>query len=415
MKWTFSHDKVRNQVSKTLQSYPDAILVRWYNSDTGKMNGEKIKAIHDSRTPDADGFAKTALYAAACSTSARDPVLFVCIAGSEQWFGKEGPEHMYFRRVQLRREVLEPKMILDTVFFTKSNLSAECDFANMGVSMDLQPLNPRILKPQQLCLDEIQTDIQFDGNAVLDDLDDLHSDGTEAVNRWSGIKKLGADNLSAEFKAVKKLTIKIQGKHGPKVCFDYEGDKLWVPKEKQEATRPYADNPNIQFLVRWGPNGFEFMVEDADYVCPDENEVHAKWTGKQLNTDKIPVKSMPQAIKSIGFQQLRGRNLSSFVQLDGQQDRYWLPASVTETILMRLKQDMSIDITAESVKKGAEYQYLHHHFLNRTEEMRKRGNARVVGQPNPEILISIVDADGLEYVFQRLTEKEKKRKMDQIS
>jgi hypothetical protein len=246
-------------------------------------------------------------------------------------------------------------------------------------------------------------------------LDDLQSDGTEAVSKWSGIQKLGAYNLSAEFKAVKQLTIKTQGKHGLKVCFDYEGSKLWVPKEKQEATRPYADNPNIQFLVRWGPNGFEFIVEDAENVCSDENEVHAKWTGKQLNTAKIPVKSMPQAIKSIGFQQLRGRNLSSFVQLDGQQDWYWLPASVTETILMRLKQDMSIDITTESVKKGAEYQYLHHHFLNRTEEMRKRGNARVVGQPNPEILISIVDADGLEYVSQRLTANEMKRKIDQIS
>jgi len=415
LKWGLSHDKKRNQLSKALHSFPDALLVRWYNSDTGKMNGVTINAIHDSRTPDANGWVRTALYAAACSTSAREPVLFVCIAGSEQWFEKEGPEHMYFRAVQLQREVLGPKMILDTVFFTKSNLSAECEFANMGVSVDLQPLRPRILKPQQLCLNEIQTDIEIDGIAVLDDLDDLQSDGTEAVSRWSGIKKLRAENLSAEFKAVKQLTIKTQGKHGPKVCFNYEGDKLWVPKEKQQATRTYADNPNINFLVRWGPNGFEFMAEDAENVCADENEVHAKWTGKQLNADKIPVKPMPQAIKSIGFQQLKGRNLSSFVQLDGQQDRYWLPASVTETILMRLKQDKSSDITVDSVKKGVEYQYLYTHFLKRTEEMRKRGKARVTGQPNPEILISIVNADGLEYVSQRLTEKEKKRKIDQIS
>ena len=415
LKWCLSHDKERKQLSKILLSFPDAMLVRWYNSDTGKMNGVTINAIHDSRTPDANGWGRTALCTAACSTSARNPYLFVCVAGSEQWFGKEGPDHMYFRPVLLQREVLEPKMILDTVFLTKSNLSVECDFANMGVSVDLQPLRPRMLKPQQLCLNEIQIDIEIDGNAVLDNLDDLQSDGTEAVSKWSGIKKLRAENLSAEFKVVKQLTIKTQGKHGPKVCFDYEGDKLWVPKEKQEATRSYADNPNINFLVRWGPNGFEFMMEDADNVCPDENEVHAKWTGKQLNADKIPVKPMPQAIKSIGFQQLRGRNLSSFVQLDGQQDRYWLPASVTETILMRLKQDKSIDITAESVKKGAEYQYLHNRFLKRTEAMRKRGNARVTGQPNPEIIISIVDADGLEYVSQRLTEREKKRKIDQIS
>jgi hypothetical protein len=62
---------------------------------------------------------------------------------------------------------------------------------------------------------------------------------------------LRSENLSAEFKPVKRLTIKTQGKHGPKVCFDYEGEKLWVPTQKQKATRSYADNPNINFLVRW--------------------------------------------------------------------------------------------------------------------------------------------------------------------
>lgn len=413
-KWCLSHDKGRKQLSQYLHSYPDALLVRWYNRDSSKMNGITINAIHDTRSPDLNGWFRTALMAAACSTSTADPVLFVCVAGSEQWFGQEGPEHMYFRRVALRRVVLAPKMVLDTVFLTKRNLPSECDFANMGVNVDLQPLRPRILKTQQLCLSEIQTDIEIDDNAVLDDLDDLRSDGTEAVCKWSGIKVLRSENLSAEFKPVKRLTIKTQGKHGPKVCFDYEGEKLWVPTQKQEATRSYADNPNINFLVRWGPNGFEFLAEDAENVCPDENEVNAKWAGKQLTADKIPVKSKPQAIKSIGFQQLKGSNLSGYVQLDGREDRYWLPKSITEGVLMILARDSGIDITVKSVKKGVEYHYLDGYFLKHTEEMRERGKVRVAGQPNPEILIDIVDADDEVILFQRLTERGK-RKINQIS
>jgi hypothetical protein len=265
-----------------------------------------------------------------------------------------------------------------------------------------------------LCLSEIQTDIEIDDNAVLDDLDDLRSDGTEAVCKWSGIKALRSENLSAEFKPVKRLTIKTQGKHGPKVCFDYEGEKLWVPTQKQEATRSYADNPNINFLVRWGPNGFEFLAEDAENVCPDENEVNAKWAGKQLTADKIPVKPIPQAIKSIGFQQLKGSNLSAYVQLDGREDRYWLPKSITEGVLMILKQYSGIDITVKSVKKGVEYHYLDGYFLKHTEEMRERGKVRVVGQPNPEILIAIVDTADEVILSQRLTERGK-RKINQIS
>ena len=232
----------------------------------------------------------------------------------------------------------------------------------------------------------------------------------EAVCKWSGIKALRSENLSAEFKPVKRLTIKTQGKHGPKVCFDYEGEKLWVPTHLQEATRSYADNPNINFLVRWGPNGFEFLAEDAENVCPDENEVNAKWAGKQLSADKIPVKPIPQAIKSIGFQQLKGPNLSAYVQLDGQEDRYWLPKSITEGVLMKLKEDSGIDITVKSVKKGVEYHYLDGYFLKRTEEMK----VRVVGQPNPEIRIAIVDAAEVIHLSTRLTERGK-RKINQIS
>jgi hypothetical protein len=119
-------------------------------------------------------------------------------------------------------------------------------------------------------------------------------------------------------------------------------------------------------------------------------------------------------IKSIGFQQLKGSNLSAYVQLDGREDRYWLPKSITEGVLMILKQRSGIDITVKSVKKGVEYHYLDGYFLKHTEEMRERGKVRVVGQPNPEILIAIVDAADEVILSQRLTERGK-RKINQIS
>ena len=73
-KWCLSHDKGRKQLSQSLHSYPDALLVRWYNRDSSKMNGITINAIHDTRSPDLNGWFRTALMAAACSTSTADPV-----------------------------------------------------------------------------------------------------------------------------------------------------------------------------------------------------------------------------------------------------------------------------------------------------------------------------------------------------
>ena len=81
---------------------------------------------------------------------------------------------------------------------------------------------------------------------------------------------------------------------------------------------------------------------------------------------------------------------------------------------MILKQYSGIDITVKSVKKGVEYHYLDGYFLKHTEEMRERGKVRVVGQPNPEILIAIVDAADEVILSQRLTERGK-RKINQIS
>ena len=252
-------------------------------------------------------------------------------------------------------------------------------------------------------------------NIVSENLVDLQSEGTEAVCKYEGMRKLSHEHLSADFKPVKWLKIRKQGMHGEKACFDFEGAIFWVPQEKQAAVKAYAGKPNVNFLVRWGANGFEYMVEDSEKISQDENEVYSKWTGKPSNCDKIPVQPVPQAIKSIGFDKLKGHNYSSYVQLEGKPDRYWLPASVTETIIMSLLRDRKVDINDNSDRKGREYDYLNDYFLKRTEEMQKDGKVRVKGQANPEIRISIVDDQGRAYVSQRLTEREKKRKIDLIS
>jgi len=85
--------------------------------------------MHDSRTPDDGSWGVIALHAAACCTSATDPVMFICAAGCERWFGEEGAESMYFRKVHIRRFPIEYKMILDMYFLTGIVVPSECTWA----------------------------------------------------------------------------------------------------------------------------------------------------------------------------------------------------------------------------------------------------------------------------------------------
>ena len=106
---------------------------------------------------------------------------------------------------------------------------------------------------------------------------------------------------------------------------------------------------------------------------------------------------------------MKGQSLSSYVQLDGE-NRYWLPSSITELILTRLKVDTGIEIRSDEAAVGWQYDYLNEYFVLRTEEAK----VRVSGKRNAEISVSILDADGNTYISQRLTHSSRKRRREDI-
>ena len=176
--------------------------------------------------------------------------------------------------------------------------------------------------------------------------------------------------------------------------------------EKHAALSEHAHDSSKTILIRWGPNGFEFKVETQE----DQNaNVNRKWCGRPAHSESIPIRQDAQAIKGIGFRKVKGQSLSSYVQLDGE-NRYWLPSSITELILTRLKVDTGIEIRSDEAAVGWQYDYLNEYFVLRTEEAK----VRVSGKRNAEISVSILDADGNTYISQRLTHSSRKRRREDI-
>ena len=395
----------RKDLTESLKSYPDALLARWINSLTGKMNGEVINGVHDTRSPDQSAWSQVLLHAAACSIG--DPFLFVCVRGYEQWFSENGPNQMYFRVLRLRRKAMAPKMHLDTWFPTKDKVPSECNFEAMGVDIDSLSMKPVVVKSQHMNAAEIQIDITIDGNDLVQHVDDLQSDGTEAISKYAGCRLVKEEHLSSEFRPIKQLIIRPLGqKSTPRCCFNYEGAWFFSSSEKHAALSQHAHDSSKTILIRWGPNGFEFKVEMQE----DQNaNVNPKWCGRPAHSESIPIRQDAQAIKGIGFRKVKGQSLSSYVQLDGE-NRYWLPSSITELILTRLKVDTGIEIRSDEAALGWQYDYLNEYFVLRTEEAK----VRVSGKRNAEISVSILDADGNTYISQRLTHSSRKRRREDI-
>ena len=396
-------DVYRKNLSESLKLYPDALLARWINSLTGKMNGEVINGVHDTRSPDQSAWDQVLLHAAACSIG--DPFLFVCVRGHEQWFNQPGPKQMYFRVVRLRRKAMAPKMHLDTCFLTQDNVPSECNLEAMGVDVDSLSMKPVVVKSQQMKAAEFQTDITIDGNDLVQPVDDLQSDGTEAISKYAGCRSVKEEHLSSEFKPIKELIIRRVGKKStPRCCFNYQGAWFFSPPQKHAALSEYADDRSKTILIRWGPNGFEFKVETRE----DQNaNVKFEWCGRPANSESIPIRQDAQAIKGIGFKKVKGQSLSSYVQLDGE-NRYWLPSSITELILTRLRVDSGIEVGSNEAPLGWQYDYLNDCSILRTEEAK----VRVCGKGNAEISVSILDADGNTYISQRLTHSSRKRRWE---
>jgi len=204
----------------------------------------------------------------------------------------------------------------------------------------------------------------------------MQSDGTEAVSKYAGRQCVREEYMPREFRPLHALTIKPLGRNSKSRCLlNYEGAWFWVT-----SAEPYANDPRYNILVRWGSNGFETMVIETEHTV----SLKEKYVGNPAASDKIPILEQPQSIKNIGFRKWKGTKLSSYVQLAEAETRYWLPVSLTEIILIKLREELGIEISEENVQSDCPNKY----FIHRPGA----DSIRVNGKPNPEPLISITDA-----------------------
>lgn len=417
--WLGEHPLGRKRLSSDLSAYPDGYVIRYVNRDTYRMNGVTVSGIYNTRSPDTSGWYRTMLNAAACSMSGAPPVMYICVGGCEKWFGEEGPDCMFFRRVQLSRTPIFPRQSLETVFLSPVALPPGCSFDGLGVDVERLKQRPCVLTSQQLQPNELQIDIGIDadGSQSLPELSELLSDGTDAVSKWGSYRNVSQEYMPEEFRPIKALAIRRVGRNAvERCCINYESDVFLVPPGKHCALASYVNDPDHVIYVRWGPNGFEFEARptsratgrDVTEARPTGRAAEGEiWSGRPSTSDKIPVLDHAQPIKGIGFKPAKGSKMSSFVQLGS--ERYWLPASITEQIVLRLKNDLGVTVTSNNT---VQYNYLDGYSLLRNEACK----VRVSGKSNEETLIYILDADGRHCITQKLTRSAnsaKKRKRDE--
>jgi hypothetical protein len=93
----------REDSDKTIQNMPDGFLYRFFNEKTGKSNSVVVSPTTEKY---GDAFTLMQKVLAWGSTCGEDPILYVCVAGSEQYLRKRGgPLNLFFREVSLSHNV----------------------------------------------------------------------------------------------------------------------------------------------------------------------------------------------------------------------------------------------------------------------------------------------------------------------
>ena len=428
MKWLTTHQGNRQAVSEELKtSNPDGLLIRSINSDTGKMNGVVVNGIHGTVKPDRSAWPQMLATLAACCTSGTGPVVYFGVTGGQTHLGQPGPKNMYFRAIPFNRFCTGPNMNLVTHFLANYDLPNECNFESMNVDVDsLTYLKPCVTKHAHLRTQDIQIDISIDDNSELSKLEDLISEGTEAISKFQGGIRLAKEEyLPAEFKLVKETQIRGIGRYKTeRVVINYEGRWLWVPKNHHESLKEYANDPKYTVFVRWGEHGFEAKIQaQEDHAGTDicsnptgpggtanlTDMTREKFLGKPSAMGNIPVGQ--HKITGVGFRKhCTSQDMMCYIHIDlhDSQNYFNLPNSLTQQILLKRK-FLGAEITQHDI--DIRFDFLDQCFLLRKAE----GLIRVSGQRNAEPPVSITDSNGTDIYQQHETAKSaKKRTIESI-
>jgi len=352
--------------------WPDAILARTSNSDTGKMNGVEIHAQLKGRGSDDNGWNPFALVAAACSIKGgKHPTMMVCVAGLDKFFGvtdslrKPLIRHLYFRAVPLICEPVFPRVTLQTFYIGTQNNEWE----QINVRPEELKFNPAIT-PLPLRRDEILTEISIPENFSPDELPDMKSTCSEAVakltglpkgvqyateynmptepSQWSEVKmglkqgraKKGEEKVKKQF-----LKFKFKGQwHWMPLASELEFRKVYRLKSGKELTPDAL--PNIKCTFHWGNAGFVCSFDDiVDATEIEGNTSNAPphaiipgtmHIGNISKSTDIPVSINGHLIETGGFQQ-RGKETRCFISLKGLVERFFLPGSIKDHLLALAK------------------------------------------------------------------------------
>jgi hypothetical protein len=415
------HHHRKQDIATWLRDRPDALILRWINSWTQKMNGVVVNGLFHGRSVDSGAWDRTLLHIAACCTNGAHPVLFLCVGGWEALFDSNNPplKHLYFRRVQLQRYstgLSEP----DTFFLSDAEPKRGWDALHVDVD-SLTSLKPRVMQDhlfQRLVKDEskcseVGADIAIEGAAPISALLDCDSARASEMGIFRGICLAKAENMPEVFTPVTRLLLGHIGKSKTERCrFQVRGAWFWVPAAAHEKLKCYvgqvgnAGNSGIKLQVRWGDRGLECTAEDdgaATMICSVAAEPPAspslslaEPTGRRLigqpsACELIPVQEQPHAIKSVAFRRVKGTRLSAYLEL-GCGRYFYVPCSLTEQILVKMETEQGV--SASDIRHDVQFDILNSFFLLRQSEHR----IRVREQMNAEALMKIVDQNGLDVI-----------------
>jgi hypothetical protein len=357
---TFDHKKSRKltckdkaDANKWISKHPDAILVRYANSYTNKMNGVAVHADLDGRSPDINSWNPTAMVIAACAMTGKDPILFTCVGGTERFFGfndsiaKPLIRNLYFVATTIVRTPIFPRIELQTYFLHKYQV--QFDLSRVNVRAEDLTFNPIIAKGL------IKTDTLTEISIPLDYRPELHNDTcSEAVEKFTGlskgIKAASKDNMPTEPSRWTELAVGTIGRgRTQRVKFRFKDQWVWLPKKHEAFIREHVLNkPNVDCTFQWGPSGFVCAINaipDAETaITPTEAPLkpvtdtpQILYTGAVAASAKIPVSIHGHIIESGGFVKRNGEKPQCFIALVGELKRFWLPASLSERMFHMTK------------------------------------------------------------------------------
>ena len=390
-------EKRHSDFRKQLIDTPEAFLMRYHNSRTGKVNGLTIRghcATRSGRSKSA--WAMTAEALGWASTCKNDSFLFICVAGDTG--GEEGGvsgladmSNMYFRMLVVKRtgdpSVTRTCLPWHCNFKNDNHKNRVTDWATIGVRVDEQEnLRYALCGRDTVPTFDSMGRIDIEVSGVSEEADEWSVAGSEERAAVTGIEcqtyKLedhsGALGVRVAWSDYK---ICLVGKSNTeKLRFKVCGDWFWVPVGA-------LGRQLIEYLKGLDSGGHKTICE----VWMDEGDgFHwrprggggvggSKVIGKCNAAKALPVKETPYVILGAGLE-WTGRKSSLYLRVE--EGQFYAPQSIREKVLTRVNE-----------KGGDEgvNEFLTGKLIKHTASCFKKPR----GVANREELFAIVDDSGV--------------------